>query len=155
MNMEDRDDPRNGDTKFVDHVTAPGNLKIFTKAPDEGAHCIELYTSPGMPGFTNLSTRQMIIKTKDGKAPLSGRVARDSQIKVSISFVVLIMDTCNYSSYAYHIILYYLYRLGFVPHLEVTQVVQSYHYQQVSQSRCSPCPYSREEPPPRVHYYQG
>ena len=85
------DDPRNGDTKFVDHVTAPGNLKIFTKAPDEGAHCIEieLYTSPGMPGFTNLSTRQMIIKTKDGKAPLSGRVARDSQIKVSISFAVL------------------------------------------------------------------
>lgn len=89
MNMDDRDDPRNGDTKFVDHVTAPGNLKIFTKAPDEGAHCIELYTSPGMPGFTNLSTRQMIIKTKDGKAPLSGRVARDSQIKVSISFAVL------------------------------------------------------------------
>ena len=62
------------------------------------------------------------------------------------------MDICDYNSCIYHIILYYLYRLGFVPHLEVTQVVQSYHYQQVSQSRCSPCPYSREEPPPRVHY---
>ena len=54
MNYEDPDLPKEGDVKFEDRVTAPGNIRMITKVGTDGTcHVIEAYSSPGVPGFSN------------------------------------------------------------------------------------------------------
>ena len=85
MNMEDGSVPEQGDVKSLDQVTAPANLRVLTKVGDDGAcHIVEIYSSPGEPGFSNNVARQIVVKTKDGKVPFTGRQTRDTQIKVSL-----------------------------------------------------------------------
>ena len=83
MNFNDKNDPKDGDVTTLDRFEAPGALRLFTKVGDDGScHIGETYTSPAKPGWSNVMIRQTVVKTKDGKVPVTGRQTRDGQIKV-------------------------------------------------------------------------
>jgi hypothetical protein len=100
MNMDDPTAPDKASFSTVDRFYAPSHLRIVTKAGDDGAaHIIELYISPAAPGFCNMCTRQILIKTKDGKVKYTGRQTRDSQIRVcSILFIFTLVNKISQSN---------------------------------------------------------
>ena len=88
MNFNDKNDPKDGDVTTLDRFEAPGALRLFTKVGDDGScHIGETYTSPAKPGWSNVMIRQTVVKTKDGKVPVTGRQTRDGQIKVSLMII--------------------------------------------------------------------
>ena len=86
INMEDPNAPQNGDFSTIYNVAAPGLVRMVTKLGEEAGHVIEMYVSPAAPGFCNMCTRQVLVKTKDGKVKYTGRETRDRQIKVCLIF---------------------------------------------------------------------
>ena len=89
MNFNDKNDPKDGDVTTLDRFEAPGALRLFTKVGDDGScHIGETYTSPAKPGWSNVMIRQTVVKTKDGKVPVTGRQTRDGQIKVCLMITI-------------------------------------------------------------------
>ena len=90
MNFNDKNDPKDGDVTTLDRFEAPGALRLFTKVGDDGScHIGETYTSPAKPGWSNVMIRQTVVKTKDGKVPVTGRQTRDGQIKVCLMITTI------------------------------------------------------------------
>ena len=94
MNMDDPSAPEKASFYTADRFYAPSHFKLVTKIGDAGAgHVIEIYVSPAAPGFCNMITRQVLVKTNDGKVQYTGRDTRDSQIKVCLIFFIFTFDT--------------------------------------------------------------
>ena len=146
MNFNDKDDPKDGDVTTLDRFEAPGALRLFTKVGDDGScHIGETYTSPAKPGWSNVMIRQTVVKTKDGKVPVTGRQTRDGQIKVSLmmittkSLLQILKCLCTYHSFLLSL------STGSHDQLYFAQVGGTYLDEQVSQPGYSVCAYPREE----------
>jgi hypothetical protein len=101
MNMDDPSAPEKASFYTVDRFYAPSHFKLVTKIGDVGAgHVIEIYVSPAAPGFCNMITRQVLVKTNDGKVQYTGRDTRDSQIKVCLIFVFSLFFTIIANSHS-------------------------------------------------------
>ena len=85
--MEDSNAPEKGKFSTIYDFAAPSTVRMVTKSGEVGAgHIIEFYVSPAAPGFCNFCTRQILVKTKEGKVQFTGRKTRDTQIKVRTCF---------------------------------------------------------------------
>jgi hypothetical protein len=95
INMDDPTAPAEGDFSTIYRVAAPSLVRMITKLGEGTGHVIEMYVSPAAPGFCNMCTRQVLLKTKDGKVKYTGRETRDRQIKVCPIFLYTSSSSVN------------------------------------------------------------
>ncbi len=92
--MDDPSAPEKAGFYTADRFYAPSHFKLVIKIGDaEAGYVIEIYVSPAAPGFWNMISSQVMVKTNDGKVQYTGRDTRDNQIKVCLIFFIVTFDT--------------------------------------------------------------
>jgi len=71
-------------------------------ADDGAAYVIQAFATPASPGWSNIITRQTVIKTKEGKVPSTGNKRRDGQMNGILKLKMLPDFMVNYASKLFH-----------------------------------------------------